>query len=177
MWRSAIVVGSVVSCSGAGMRVPSHRAEATLVATPRELRFDEPSWRLAGAVERIGGGLRLRYCCTKNARAELALAGLIDHGRWQIAIDHVNPDCRRGLFALVYVGNERRPITTAQLDRRAGVTTVDVDPPRHAELRLVILAEGGLHCCGSSTIRSVTLRPVDGPAEPRTAPGSQPDAG
>jgi hypothetical protein len=114
-------------------------------AATTPIPFDT-SWKLAGTAKIDDNGLSLTYCCVAWGMATKPIPA----GHFTIDIQHENTDCRAGAILLA-------PEALARLDGgpQGGRTRLDLDLDMPGELRIV--TDGGLHCCGTTTIRSITV--------------------
>jgi hypothetical protein len=103
---------------------------------------------------------RVLGTCGSSASAKRALPEVAPGGRWELSIEHVNSECSSAVHVLLFTHGTTTPIASEVLDaeaRTAGTAHVVFSAPAlPVELRLY--AEGGLHCCGTTTVGSIVLR-------------------
>lgn len=118
-------------------------------------------WWLAGSAVQVSSALELHFCCTAVGAAAHRLPALATPGHWTVAIEHANDDCTTG--TLVFVQPRRDGPHSAfalgrlQADKRGGVTTLDFDVDEPQALDLVFGSEGGLECCGTTSITRIAI--------------------
>lgn len=118
-------------------------------------------WRLDGTARLEHDGLRFQYCCVNTGTAERALPEITQAGSWELAFDHTNSECAQAVHAFLYAGDHHGPEWVAHrvLDAHLSgtVSIVFEVAPKPPPMRLRLIAEGGLECCGTTTIHSILL--------------------
>ena len=145
----------------AGCPGPTETSIANHAADHFGLSAIDSAWRLTGSARRTDGALALSYCCVAWATAVHELAPLTP-GHWTIAIDHDSSECRDAAIAFVVPhveGGISAALAIARLraGRDGGRAQLAFDVDDATPLELHIVAEGGLHCCGTTRIRALDL--------------------
>lgn len=101
-----------------------------------------------------------RYCCTGGGVAETSIA--LPEGTYLLGITHASSECRRAIHPIVSPARaERVMLADAPAWGRIALSKIEV-PHEYANdaLRLRLVIEGGLHCCGTTTIERIEIVPL-----------------
>jgi len=106
----------------------------------------DTSWKLHGSARFDDDGLSLSYCRVNWGTASLPIPA----GRYALEIAHANTECTSGAVVIA-------PGALVRLDAgpKGGVARLALDLDQPTDLRIV--TDGGLHCCGTTTIHSITV--------------------
>jgi hypothetical protein len=152
--RLAVIV-AIVGCGGAEHAQPmiAHRTAGAAIPA-----FDDGAWQLRGDATLDSGALVLPHGCKASGMASRRL-GPLAPGRHAIAIAHANTECRTG--TVVAVGSRRGGvIARVVLDAgpRGGVARLELAVASIDDLQLEIVADGGLHCWGTTRVERVEVK-------------------
>ena len=126
--------------------VADRHQDVPLVAARWSVRGNEP-----------GAPFTFRYCCTGGGVAETSIA--LAEGTYFLGITHASSECQRAIHPLVSPARaEHVMLADALAWGRIAVARIEV-PHEYAgdALRLRLVIEGGLHCCGATTIERIEI--------------------
>lgn len=94
------------------------------------------------------------YCCRGGGKIEENVA--LPAGRWLLRVSQSSDECNQAIYPVVM------SVSDQQLSAPGVASTPDwaatlVDVPHDQSVRVRIFVEGGLHCCGNTTIDRVEL--------------------
>jgi hypothetical protein len=151
---------SILLLAGACGAVPPPSPPSNAASGPAVVALApvDPAWQLKGSARVERGELQMSYCCVAWGSATRPLA--LGPGRWKLAVTHANTECTEAAHAVVFAGDgmllASEPLAAGP---GGGVTTVAFEATAAGTGRLVIAGDGGLHCCGTTAIRSIVVEP------------------
>lgn len=125
--------------------------------------FDVPlvpqRWALSASAKLENETISFRYCCTNWGQAQTSIA--MPAGTWWIGITHTS-ECDKAMGALVFAPNVERPIAFGGVwGPKVGILQVEIPSElANAPLQLHLSAQGGLSCCGGTTVSKIEIVPL-----------------
>ncbi len=153
----AFVFLALVACSELPEPVVANRVEAPTSSTI-ELPLVAARWTVRG--NENGAPFTFRYCCRGGGLAETSLA--LPQGRWLLGVTHTSSECMQSIHPVVVPATGERELLSDP-PAWGALTISKVEVPAKladAPLRLQLYIEGGLHCCGTTTIDKIELVPL-----------------
>ena len=155
MWRVVLLI--VASCSPLPDPVIANGVEAPASYTI-EVPLAPARWTVRGNEK--DQPFTFRYCCMGGGVAETSLA--LPQGRWLLGVTHTSSECTRSILPVVVPATGEREFLSDTPAWGALTMSKVVVPAKLADapLRLQLYIEGGLHCCGTTTIDRIELVPL-----------------
>lgn len=127
--------------------------------------------------------IALSYCCTAFGIATSRLPAL-SPGWWLLAVDHTNSECNRGAHVFVrgaasadaLQSSRGQTVLDAPARSGGGISTLTFEVTDAAPLELQIVTEGGLRCCGTTTISGIVAHKRPAPSVAGSGDGRERDA-
>ncbi len=153
----AFVVSSLVACSALPDPVIANSVEAP-ASYAIEVPLAPARWSVRGNEK--GEPFTFRYCCMGGGVAETSLS--LPEGTWLLGVTHTSSECMRSIHPVVVPATGEREFLS-DMPAWGALTLSKVEVPAKladAPLRLQLYIEGGLHCCGTTTIDRIELVPL-----------------
>jgi hypothetical protein len=138
---------------------PIENSLETPVSSAIEVPIVPARWSIRG--NEPDAPFTFRYCCLGGGVAETTIA--LPRGTWLLGVTHASSECATSIHPVIVPANGDREVLVDAPAWAASFTLSKVSVSARNEdvpLRLQLYIEGGLHCCGTTTIEKVQIVPL-----------------